>query len=230
MKGDMYINNQQSEGLGFLNNSSSLNGYANFFVNNDKYKSIDEPTETTKHLNDYDCNILKEDAYREVSDEYLKLEYKISRLESELNELDKQIQAARDISDYNTVEILSTRKKNVKEELGRLLTKYNEKGISSKISSSVMNLASPKITNFFSIFRKASDYIKDRILSGMSGEYVSIQELKHSLAKLENINKSVDELMTLQTPYGEAGEKYEQLSRYITKANAIQARISKIIK
>ena len=55
-------------------------------------------------------------------------------------------------------------------------------------------------------------------------------ELKKSLEKLENINKSVDELMTLQTPYGEAIDKYVQLSKYITKANSIHAKISKNLK
>ena len=64
----------------------------------------------------------------------------------------------------------------------------------------------------------------------MSGKFASVQELKQSLNKLENINKSVDELMTLQTPYGEADEKYDQLSKYITRANTIQAKISRLLK
>ena len=64
----------------------------------------------------------------------------------------------------------------------------------------------------------------------MSGKFASVQELKQSLNKLENINKSVDELMTLQTPYVEAGEKQDQLSKYITRANTIQAKISRLLK
>lgn len=42
------------------------------------------PTEPVRRLNDYDYNILREDAYKDVSDELFKLEYKISRLEEEL--------------------------------------------------------------------------------------------------------------------------------------------------
>ena len=44
------------------------------------------PTEPVRRLNDYDYNILREDAYKDVSDELFKLEYKISRLEEELTE------------------------------------------------------------------------------------------------------------------------------------------------
>jgi hypothetical protein len=51
-----------------------------------------------------------------------------------------------------------------------------------------------------------------------------------SLTKLENINKSVDELMSMNIPYGENINKYEQLSRYIIKANSIQSDISRLIK
>ena len=61
-------------------------------------------------------------------------------------------------------------------------------------------------------------------------KFSTSMELKKSLLKLDNINKSVDELMTLQTPYGEAQDKYEQLSKYIVKANNIQAEISKHLR
>ena len=55
-------------------------------------------------------------------------------------------------------------------------------------------------------------------------------EFKDSLKRLKSISKSVDELMTMETPYGEASAKYEQLSKYIARANSIQAEISKFIK
>ena len=58
----------------------------------------------------------------------------------------------------------------------------------------------------------------------------SVIELKQSLNKLESINKNVDELMTMQTPYGEAADKYAQLSKYIARANNIQAKISRSLK
>ena len=68
------------------------------------------------------------------------------------------------------------------------------------------------------------------MISKLPKRFSSALELKKSLAKLENINKSVDELMTMQTPYGEAVDKYEKLTKYITRANTIQAQISKSLK
>ena len=64
----------------------------------------------------------------------------------------------------------------------------------------------------------------------LPSKFSSVLEIRQSLEKLESINKSVDELMSLQTPYGEAGDKYTQLSKYITRANNIQAQISKSLR
>ena len=66
--------------------------------------------------------------------------------------------------------------------------------------------------------------------------YDGINEIK----KLENLTTlfldytegmaEEHELMTMQTPYGEAGEKYIKLSKYITRANTIQAEIAKTLR
>ena len=64
----------------------------------------------------------------------------------------------------------------------------------------------------------------------MPKNFKTVLELKNSLVTLQSINKSVDELMTLNIPYGEQIDKYEQLSKYIIKANSIQAEISQNIK
>ena len=206
MKGDIFVNNNKTN---IFQSGSNEN---NFFVQQESFQTNDMPTEPVRRLNDYDYNILREDAYKDVSDELFKLEYKISRLEEELTGVDGQIQSARDISDYDTVEI------------------YNDKSLSAKISGSLFNIISPNIKSHFSKLSKNLNSLKNNFLSSMSGKFASVQELKQSLNKLENINKSVDELMTLQTPYGEAGEKYDQLSKYITRANTIQAKISRLLK
>ena len=88
----------------------------NFFEDNHFVSDIFNQ-EHSRRLNDYDYNILKEDAYKEVSDELFKLEYKISKIEEELKQIDAQIQSARDISDYDTVEYYINRKKILQEDL-----------------------------------------------------------------------------------------------------------------
>ena len=64
----------------------------------------------------------------------------------------------------------------------------------------------------------------------MPKKFASAVELKKSLSRLESINKNVDELISMNIPYGENIDKYEQLSKYIIRANSIQNNISKMIK
>lgn len=202
----------------------------NFFIQQDKNFSINNVQEPVRRLNDYDFNLLKEDAYKDVTDEVFKLEYRISRLETEYQDIDNQIQAARDISDYDTVEYLVNRKKQIYQDLILLARIYNEKTLSSKISGGIFNVLSPKVKERLKRVGNVFKSIKDSVISNLPGRLSSVQELKQSLNKLENINKSVDELMTMQTPYGEAADKYEQLSKYITRANAIQAKIARTLR
>ncbi len=202
----------------------------NFFLEQERSITSDYIQEPVRRLNDYDFNLLKEDAYKDVSDELLKLEYRISKMEGEYRKIDSQIQSARDICDYDTVEYLMTRKRQLYEDLRVLAQIYNEKTLSSKISGGIFNILSPRIREKLKKLNNTIKVIKDSIVSNLPGKFSTVQEIKQSLNKLENISKSVDELMTLQTPYGEAANKYEQLSKYITKANAIQAKIVKTLR
>lgn len=199
---------------------------SNFFQNSHHGMTI----EPTRRLNDYDYNILKEDAYKEVSDELFKLEYKISRIEEDLKQIDSQIQSARDISDYDTVEYYVNRKRVLQEDLKNLTEIYNEKSLSTKISGGLFGIISPIIKLCVKNMKKITSEIKDFIISLLPSKFSSVLEIRQSLSKLESISKSVDELMSLQTPYGEAVDKYNQLSKYITRANNIQAQISKNLK
>ena len=221
-----------------MNNNFSGNKGNNFFADSVSDNFFEENhfafdsfnQEHPRRLNDYDYNILKEDAYKEVSDELFKLEYKISKIEEELKQTDAQIQSARDISDYDTVEYYINRKKILQEDLQNLSEIYNEKSLSAKISGGLFGILSPMIKSFVTQTKKSASGFKDFVISMLPSKFSSVLEIRQSLSKLKNINKSVDELMTLQTPYGEAGDKYEQLSKYITRANNIQAQIAKSLK
>ena len=204
-----------------LKNSSDIAD--NFFLQQKEYTNQTEPV---KRLNDYDFNILKEEAYKDVTDEVFKLEYKIAKAEEEINELDLQIQSAKDIRDFNLVESLFNRKKILQEELKELIEIYNTTSLSAKISGGITT----KLRQKFNSSKKIVENWAEVIISKLPGNFSSFWELKKSLAKLENINKNVDELMTMQTPYGEGGDKYIQLSKYITRANTIQAEISKYLR
>ena len=197
----------------------------NFFINPES-SVVPHSTEPIRHINDYDFNILKEDAYKDVQDELFKLEYKIAHVEEEIANLNNKIQVAKDIHDFITAEALMKEKSVLEEDLKALAEIYNDKSLSAKISSGLIN----KLKERISKAKKAVNNISDSIISHLPGKFASFVEIKNSINKLENINKSVDELMALRTPYGEFGDKYEQLSKYILKANSIQSEISKFFK
>ena len=224
MSGDMFVNNNENP---FGN---KLQDDDNFFLQPEEIRTFSGQTEPQRRLNDYDYNILKEDAYKDVSDEIFKLEYKISKTEDELKTIEGEIQAAKDVRDFNKVEFLFNRKKQLQEDLEGLIEIYNDTSLSAKISGGITSILSPKVKENFGGLRKIFDVFSEALIAKLPRRFSSALELKKSLAKLENINKSVDELMTLQTPYGEAVDKYEKLTKYITRANAIQAQISKSLR
>lgn len=217
--GDIFeVSNRQSE----FNNADN-----NFFLSENIAKpSYQDITEPVRRLNDYDFNLLREDAYKDVTDDLFKLEYKIARVEEDIKSLELQIQAAKDIQDYELAGELSGRKIIMNEDYEALVAMYKEKSISAKITNIFGETLKPGIAG---IQQKLINF-SETLLSKLPKRFSSVLELKKSLNKLENINRSVDELISLNIPYGENVDKYEQLSKYIIKANSIQNEISRFIK
>ena len=175
-------------------------------------------------MNDYDFNILRDNAYKDVTDEVFKLEYKIAKAQNDIEEYDAKIQAAKEIRDFNLAETLFDKKKIVQEDLKALIEIYNDKSLSSKITSGIASKF--KINNNKNFIER----ILEKFISKLPKQFSSILEIKQSLSKLKNISKNVDELISMQIPYGEASAKYDQLSKYIVKANIIQSELSKFVK
>ena len=223
MNGDKFINSNKQ----FFNHQSIKEDENNFFMQNEpvSFSKITQP-EPMRHINDYDSNILQEDAYKDVNDEIFKLEYKIAKIENEIGELGKQIKMADEIHDYFESEQLTTRKTKLEKELGVLTDLYNEASLSAKISGGLTT----KMRNRFAQAGEKLEKFGLFLLSKLPGKISSIIEIRHSLTILENINKNVDELMKSRYPYGEAAEKYNQLSKYIAKANSIQSEIYGFMK
>lgn len=206
----------------------------NFFIiqdsTNESSNSISISSESYRRLNDYDSNILQADAYKNVSDDVFKLEYKISVLEEELKSIDVQIQVARDISDYDTIEALIDKKNNIQTTYNSLIAIYNEKSLSARITESISSIFGLGIKPSINTFRQKFSDITDKFLLKLPKPFAMSVELKKSLNKLENINKSVDNLIAYNSEQSNGFNKYEQLTRYIVKANSIQNNIKKFIK
>ena len=222
MNGDKFISTTNK----FSNISNQVDD-TNFFTKSETVKIPDiKQSMPLRHINDYDLNILRDGAYNDVEDEVFKLEYKIAKIEDEIKNVNKQLQMAEEIHDYYEFEQLTSRKKLLEKDLNILTDLYNEAGISAKISGNITS----KIRGHF--INAVRDFLSlgEIILSKFPGKISSVIEIKNSLKTLENINKSVDELMKSKYPYGEASEKYNQLSKYIARANTIQAEIYKFMK
>ena len=97
-------------------------------------------TEPTRRLNDYDYNLLQEDAYKDIADDLFKIEYKISKIETELKKLDVQIQNAKEINDKVLINDFIIRQSVLKADLQSLLASYNEKSLSAKITESLLGV------------------------------------------------------------------------------------------
>ena len=223
MNGDKFISSKKE----FFNHQNINEDGDNFFMQNESvsFNKITKP-EPTRHINDYDSNILQEDAYKDVNDDVFKLEYKIAKIENEISEINNQIKMAEEIHDYFESEQLTTRKTKLERELALLTDLYNEASLSAKISGGLTS----KIKYKFSGAGEKIERFGLFLLSKLPRKLSSIIEIRHSLAILENINKNVDELMKSRYPYGEAAEKYNQLSKYIAKANSIQSEIYGFMK
>ena len=202
------------------------------FFTEDENPFMNSPAkqENMRRLNDYDFNILKDGAYKDIADDVFKLEYKISRTEEEIKNIEAQISAAEEINDIDRITSLSNKLYAIKDDYKTLLAIYNDKTISAKITDSFSNFVEKTVgINFSGIKSNISD-LCDSILAKMPKGISSIFKIKKSLSVLENINKSVDELVTMTIPYGENIDKYHQLSKYILKANSIQSEIAGYLK
>lgn len=202
----------------------------NFFLTENILSLNKQPkTDSSKRLNDYDYNLLKEDAYKEVNDDLFRLEYRISKIEKYIKNNNIQLESAKEIGDYKLIEELSTKRKFLEDDYKRLLALYNDKSFSAKISDKILNLFGIKIKNNIKNIKISLTNYSDKIISKMSRQFSTFLKLRKTLNKLENLNQSVSDLITLNIPYGEHYNKYDQLSKYIIKANSIHANISQQI-
>lgn len=225
MEGDVFISNNSQKQISSEEKTFSFEN-SNFFLGQEDSSQGLVP-DSGRRLNDYDFNILREEAYKDVTDELLKLEYKISRAEEDLKNLDSQIDAAYEINDMELAGTLTARRSVLATDLEHLYEIYNDKSLSARISGGITGFLKNKFNEKFGEAKTTLDGFVEKFSAYLPQKFSNIFELKKSLSKLESINKSVDELMTLQTPYGEAYDKYDQLSKYILKANSIQADIAK---
>ncbi len=195
----------------------------NPFTLPDKFKQATSPF----HIDGYDSTMLEDRAYLKLDDEMLKLEYRINQLEEDLMIINDEILAAINIDDNSRTEFLQTKKENIKKELERLNNKYFDIGAMSKFTTIMSYIFRRKSSKEKTLFQKIKYLISKYIFSAISKRLHFTFNLKESLSKLADINRSVDELISLRIPFGGLTGRYEKLTNYINKANDIHAQIAK---
>lgn len=227
------IDNVSSALVSAHNNLSASNPRNNPIpqTNEEPVLQPEKSVETSNHirLNAMDSTLLENEAYNEIDDDNFKAEYRISNLEKRIKMLDNDIKNAQNINDLQKVDVLTMRKHSFQKELRELQEKYGSADITTKLSEDISNILSAKPTAITHAISKIRGFISQNILSKISKSFNNNQDVKIALAKLKTLNKNVDELINMQTPYGEADEWYDKLSDYLNTANVINFQISKTV-
>ena len=191
---------------------------------------IEPETDNPLHmrLNALDSTLLEKEAYRDIDDEVLKTEYRINKLEEEIKSIDTEIQNAKSINDFQKVDILVMRKHTLQNNLKTLYESYGKTDITAKLSENIASALNTNPSFLIKVYNSVKNFISEKFLSKISKKFNSGEAIKKALTKLETLNRNVDELVTMQTPYGEADERYDRLSNYLNSANIIHFQISKI--
>lgn len=221
--------------------SAGMRARGNFLLHNTKsnpeFQSIpEEQTEiqpsnrinisNQTRLNALDSTLLENEAYQDIEDENFKTEYKINKLEEQLKYINNEIESAKIINDEQKADILMMKRHALTQELNQLKQSYNNTDITTKLSDNITNFLSFKPTILSKFFRNLKQCIEDKFLSKISKKYNSAMDTKIALEKLTTLNKNMDEIITMQTPYGEEDEWYEKLFEYLNSANLINYQLN----
>ena len=180
-------------------------------------------------LNALDSTILVNEAYQNLDDSTFKKEYQINKIEAELASLDKEIDNAKSINDFQKSDVLTMRKHALRERLKELNADYCESDVANKLSGEITSIFNKKPKLLLKVINSCVNFMSSKVLPKVSKKFNSGVEIKTALNKLETLNKNVDELVTMQMPYGEADERYDMLSEYLNRANVIHFNISKTV-
>ena len=191
----------------------------------------DNSSEQSSHsrLNALDSTILVNEAYQNIDDDVFRKEYQIDKMEEKLRSIDSEIEQAKAINDFQKVDILTMRKHAIQSKLASLSNSYGESDVTTKLSDGLATVLHAKPKFLAGVINSCVSFMSNKVLPKISKKYNSGRDIKNALSKLETLNKNVDELVTMQTPYGEADERYDMLTNYLNRANVIHYNISKTV-
>lgn len=176
----------------------------------------------TKRINGYDSTILNKTKFDDAEEENLSIEYRIKEKESAIKDLDSKIKVADTYGTQNEALGLKAKRQRLSQELNSLRRQqmYGIQPAGEKFSHEKFKRNMP-------VIYKIQHFISHKILAKISKKINSVVTLTDSLEQLSEISRSVDELIEMNTPYGEKTKNYEKLTAYLNQANLIHSKISK---
>ncbi len=214
-KNDKITGNIFSQGYNF----SEVNP---FNANISHIQQIQKEKDATKRLNGYDSAILNKTAYDESDSHGLSIDYRIKEKEMEIKDLDSKIKIADNYGSANEALGLKAKRNRILQEVSTLKKQqlYGGRVLGEEFSHEKFKAKMPVIF-------KIQDFISRQILARLSKKINSVITLTDSLEKLSDINRSVNELIGMNIPYGEKVQNYEKLTHYLNQASVIHSKISK---
>lgn len=203
----------------------------NFFTSGQKSAPQEQKQEQPSiRINDFDSNILENNAYQGIGDDVFKLEHKIEMLEQTLLKVNNEIDALKSLGAQIQISDLIERKKKIETALIELNDKYIQLGLSARISGHIATAVGQNTGKKETSFTKAKKFLLKNVLSKLSKKFDYKETMQEALENLSSINSSVDELINMKTPYGETVARYEKLTAYLNKANVIHSKIARNVE
>ena len=154
-------------------------------------------------------------------------EKRIENLENNIRDVNEKIVVAETLKDIVTLDELNLQKQILEKNLENVRNEYQSKNIDTRMTSIIADflLFPQKIKNFF--HRQFRYFLfHSKFIKKFKPLMRSIM-VRDTLGKLDKINKSVDELVKMQVPFGEQEVRYEKLVSHLSRAGALHSQIMK---
>ena len=183
-----------------------------------------------KRLNDFDSSLFEKTSIEKIDDPELKLETKIEKLEEMISVLEEKLVVAETVQDTMKAKEIFIQKLMLEKKLEKMREEYKKNGFDSKLTENIMSFFGLPQNIENELKQKAENFMKNSALARQFKPVMNFFKVKETLNRLDKINKSVDELVNMQVPFGEGEQRYQALANHLTRATYLQNKIEKNFK
>ena len=197
--------------------------------NNQDSQEIKNLNVVQKRINSFDSTILEESAYNILDNVELIYVKKLEKLEQEIKLVDEKLEVSKVIDDENSYNDLLVQRDNLLQEIQNIKEKYKTE---NKTIYSRFIVLYAKMLKFpqslkKDIRKKIFNFLKNSAFIKHFNPFMRSIKLRDTIKKLNKINNSIDELVKMQSSYGEQDDRYKKLVNHLSKASSLHSQISK---